>query len=132
MFKLKKKSSVTPRKAPIQKEEEQPAFAGFKLKKATTVKREWDDGGLEKVDLKHHEFEKQPQEETPEKGSSVLLSEGIPEDDGSGKKKKKKKKSEVAFNNQCFKHFPNFFYFITNSLFFSLNPIFNFGYSFSG
>ena len=62
MFKLKKKSSVTPRK-PIQKEEEQPAFAGFKLKKAETVKRQWDDGGLEKVDLKHHEFEKIPQEE---------------------------------------------------------------------
>merc|ERR1711936_794781 len=54
MFKLKKKSSVTPRK-PIQKEEEQPAFAGFKLKKAETVKRQWDDGGLENVNLKHHE-----------------------------------------------------------------------------
>ena len=61
-FKLKKKSSVTPRK-PIQKEEEQPAFAGMKLKKAQTVKRTWDDGGLEKVDLKHHEFEGEPQEE---------------------------------------------------------------------
>ena len=62
MFKLKKKSSVTPRK-PIQKEEEQPAFAGFKLKKAETVKRQWDDGGLENVNLKHHEFEKEPQNE---------------------------------------------------------------------
>merc|ERR1711936_511713 len=65
MFKLKKKSSVTPRK-PIQKEEEQPAFAGFKLKKAETVKRQWDDGGLENVNLKHHEFEKPPQDEQPE------------------------------------------------------------------
>ena len=62
MFKLKKKSSVTPRKQ-IQKEEEQPAFAGFKLKKAETVKRQWDDGGLENVNLKHHEFEKAPEEE---------------------------------------------------------------------
>ena len=35
----------------------------MKLKKAQTVKREWDDGGLEKVDLKHHEFEKPVQEE---------------------------------------------------------------------
>ena len=61
MFKMKKKSSVT--RKPIQKEEEQPAFAGFKLKKAETVKRQWDDGGMEKVDLKHHEFEKIPQEE---------------------------------------------------------------------
>lgn len=94
MFKLKKKSSVTPRKS-IQKEEEQPAFAGFKLKKAETVKRGWDDGGLQKVDLKHHEFEKQPQEESAEKSSEILLSEGVPED-GDGKKKKKKK---VAFHN---------------------------------
>lgn len=62
MFKLKKKSSVTPRKQ-LPVEEEQPAFAGMKLKKATTVKRQWDDAGLEKVDLKHHEFEGQPQEE---------------------------------------------------------------------
>lgn len=62
MFKLKKKSSVTPRKV-IQKEEEEPAFGGFKLKKAQTVKRQWDDGGLEKVDLKHHEFEKPPEDE---------------------------------------------------------------------
>merc|ERR1712107_258818 len=62
MFKLKKKSSVTPRKQ-LPKEEEQPAFAGMKLKKAQTVKRTWDDGGVEKVDLKHHEFEGEPQEE---------------------------------------------------------------------
>ena len=62
MFKLKKKTSAAPRKV-IPKEEEQPAFAGMKLKKSSTVKRDWDDGGLEKVDLKHHEFEKTPEEE---------------------------------------------------------------------
>ena len=62
MFKMKKKSSATPRKI-LPKEEEQPAFAGMKLKKAQTVKRQWDDGGLETVDLKHHEFEKIPQDE---------------------------------------------------------------------
>ena len=62
MFKLKKKSSVTPRKQLPAKEEE-PAFGGFKLKKAETVKRQWDDGGLENVNLKHHEFEKAPQDE---------------------------------------------------------------------
>lgn len=123
MFKLKKKSSVTPRKS-IQKEEEQPAFAGFKLKKAETVKRGWDDGGLEKVDLKHHEFEKQPQEESAEKTSGVVLSEGVPED-GDGKKKKKKK---VAFLNPlqgcptCKTHqFPiSILSPYTNSLFFTL------------
>ena len=42
-FKLKKKSSVGPRKQLPAKEEE-PAFGGFKLKKAETVKRQWDDG----------------------------------------------------------------------------------------
>jgi len=62
MFKLKKKSSVTPRKQ-IEKKEEEPAFGGFKLKKAETVKRSWDDGGLENVNLKHHEFEKEPENE---------------------------------------------------------------------
>ena len=63
MLKLKKKTRVTPRKQIPPPEEDQPAFAGMKLKKATTVKRQWDDGGLEKVDLKHHEFEGIPQEE---------------------------------------------------------------------
>ena len=62
MFKMKKKSSATPRKM-LPKEEEQPAFAGMKLKKAQTVKRQWDEAGLEMVDLKHHEFEKLPQDE---------------------------------------------------------------------
>ena len=62
-FKLKKKSSVGPRKQLPAKEEE-PAFGGFKLKKAETVKRQWDDGGLEGVNLKHHEFEKEPEVET--------------------------------------------------------------------
>ena len=62
MFKMKKKSSGTPRKM-LPKEEEQPAFAGMKLKKAQTVKRQWDEAGLEMVDLKHHEFEKLPQDE---------------------------------------------------------------------
>ena len=63
VFKLKKKSSVTPKRS-IPKEEEQPAFAGFKLKKAETIKRQFDEQKLETVDLKHHEFEKLPQEET--------------------------------------------------------------------
>lgn len=63
VFKLKKKSSVTPRKS-LPKEEEQPAFAGLKLKKAETVKRAFEETKLETVDLKHHEFEKVPQEET--------------------------------------------------------------------
>ena len=54
---------MTPRKS-LPKEEEQPAFAGMKLKKAETVKRAFEETKLETVDLKHHEFEKVPQEET--------------------------------------------------------------------
>ena len=63
VFKLKKKSSGPRRQLPLKQEEQQPAFAGMKLKKAETVKRTWEDKGLETVDLKHHEFEKEPLEE---------------------------------------------------------------------
>ena len=63
MFKLKKKSSVTPRKSLPPKEEEQPAIAGMKRKQAETIKRGFDETKMETVDLKHHEFEHLPQEE---------------------------------------------------------------------
>ena len=61
-FKLPKKkpSRQIPKEEP--KEEESP-FGKIKLKKAETVKRTWDDPGMETVDLKHHEFERAPQEE---------------------------------------------------------------------
>lgn len=39
---------------------EEPSFVGLKLKKAQTVKREIVEESLEKVALKHHEFEKVP------------------------------------------------------------------------
>ena len=56
----KKPSRQIPKEEP--KEEESP-FGKIKLKKAETVKRTWDDPGMESVDLKHHEFERAPQEE---------------------------------------------------------------------
>jgi len=63
LFKLpKKKASVKQLPKEEPKEEESP-FGKIKLKKAETVKRTWEDEGLEKVDLKHHEFERAPQEE---------------------------------------------------------------------
>ena len=63
MFKIRKKSS-TPRKVtPKKEEEDKPAFAGMKLKKAEQVKRTWEDEKLETVELKHHEFEEIPLEE---------------------------------------------------------------------
>lgn len=59
-FKLTKKktSRQIPKEEP--KEEENPF--GMKLKKTETVKRTWDDPSMEKVDLKHHEFERAPQD----------------------------------------------------------------------
>ena len=59
---MPKKKSVA-RKPVEKKEEEVPAFAGMKLKKSERVQRKWDDDKMETVDLKHHEFEKIPQEE---------------------------------------------------------------------
>jgi len=60
-FKLPKKkpSRQIPKEEP--KEEESP-FGKIKLKKSETVKRTWDDPSMETVDLKHHEFEKAPQD----------------------------------------------------------------------
>merc|ERR1712024_410370 len=71
-FKLPKKkvSRQIPKEEP--KEEESP-FGKIKLKKAETVKRTWEDQGMESVDLKHHEFEKAPQDVEPEGLSSVKL-----------------------------------------------------------
>ena len=62
IFKMPKKKAA-PRKV-IQKEEEQPAFAGMKLKKSERVQRKWDEPGLETVELKHHDFEIEPEEES--------------------------------------------------------------------
>ena len=54
------------------KSEEAPAFAAVKLKKSETVKREWDEGKMEVVELKSHEFEIQPDLESPEETSGVV------------------------------------------------------------
>merc|ERR1712032_150788 len=90
-FKLPKKkpSRQIPKEEP--KEEESP-FGKIKLKKAETVKRTWDDPGMETVDLKHHEFERAPQEEEPEGQTSVKLGNVIEDDDDKEEKTKKKKK----------------------------------------
>ena len=61
-FKMPKKSGA--RKPLEKKEEEVPAFAGMKLKKSERVQRKIDGPKMETVDLKHHEFEKLPLEES--------------------------------------------------------------------
>merc|ERR1712080_792424 len=80
MFKMPKKKSVA-RKPIEKKEEEAPSFAGMKLKKSERVQRKWDDDNLEKVELKHHEFEKVPQEEGPELTSESWVTDRAPDDD---------------------------------------------------
>ena len=89
-FKPRKKSSVAKKETP--KKEEPVAPFAIKLKKSSQVKRTWDDDKMETVDLKHHESEKLPQEETPEKGTKVNMSEPTPDKNAIDKDKKKKKK----------------------------------------
>lgn len=43
--------------------ETEPAFSKIQLKKASVVKRNIEEAEIEKVSLKHHEFERVPQEE---------------------------------------------------------------------
>jgi len=61
-FKLPKKKTSAPRPPPKEEEEEESPFGKIKLKKAERVKRTWDEPTMETVDLKHHEFERAPQE----------------------------------------------------------------------
>lgn len=109
MFKLKKKSSVTQRKTSTPKksveEEAPPPFAGMKLRKASQVKRTWDDDKLETVDLKHHEFEHLPQEDEPEKMTTVILSEPIQDEKELEDKEKKKKKKKKVRDDLYFRAF---------------------------
>jgi hypothetical protein len=72
------------------KEESESPFGGIKLKKAQTGKRELDEEDVEKITLKHHEFEQVPLEEEPEKETGVILSNPIMDD-----KKPKTKRPKV-------------------------------------
>ena len=49
-----------------------PSFAAVKLKKAETVKRDWDDRKIEAVELKSHAFETLPENEYPEGVTDVV------------------------------------------------------------
>ena len=58
---LPKKKILKDEKATQQKQEEGRLF-GLKLKKAEIIKRSWDEVGIEDIHLKHHEFERIPQD----------------------------------------------------------------------
>ena len=67
-FKLPKKKPSRQIPKEEKKEEEAP-FGKISLKKSQTVKRTWDEPSMETVDLKHHEFERAPQDvEVPQCG----------------------------------------------------------------
>ena len=74
-LKPKKKISVPRKETP--KEEEPAAPFAVKLRKSSQVKRSWEEDKLETVELKHHEFEKRPQEEIPEREGMVVATEAL-------------------------------------------------------
>ncbi len=61
----KKKTSTGRRPPQVEKKpvEEAAPFAEIKLRKSSTVKREWETQELEQVNLKHHKPEDQPLDE---------------------------------------------------------------------
>merc|ERR1712106_12832 len=99
--KLKKVSMEKPdsSKKP-EKIEQEPIFAK-KLKKTETVKIKLKETKLESVQLKHHEFEQNPQDNSNEQPSSIIVSEPLQytDDDGKNKdgkeKEKKQKKRQI-------------------------------------
>ena len=97
-FKLPKKKASRAIPAKEEPKEEEAPFGKIKLKKSERVQRTWDDGGLEQVDLKHHEFENTPQDVQPENRSTIKLGKvldcDIEEKEEKSKKKKKKSKKE--------------------------------------
>merc|ERR1712061_23051 len=81
----------------IKKEikEEEPVFAGMKLKKASVLKRRWTENELEVVELKAHDFEKIPELEMDELNTGTILTKKekkvpVPKVPKSGKKPKEK------------------------------------------
>merc|ERR1740128_1609995 len=85
---------------------EESPFGKIKLKKAETVKRTWEDQGMETVDLKHHEFERPPQDEEPEGQSSVTLGTPFDTGDTADKPAKKKKKKKAAAKEETSEESP--------------------------
>merc|ERR1712083_1116301 len=91
-FKLPKKKASRVIPAKEEPKEEEAPFGKIKLKKSERVQRTWDDGGLEQVDLKHHEFENTPQDVQPENRSTIKLGKVLDCDIEEKEEKSKKKK----------------------------------------
>ena len=75
--------------------EHQPAFSRIQLKKASTVKRVWDEPKPEVVQLKHHELEVPPQGEVEELATKVHMTKAIEETKASHTKTKRVKKTKI-------------------------------------
>ena len=59
--KMSMEEKIAAKKLKKENKEEEPVFAGMKLKKASVLKRQWTENELEVVELKAHDFEKIPE-----------------------------------------------------------------------
>ena len=88
----KRKPSV--RRLSQEAPKEEPAFVGMKLKKSKRVQRTWEDDKMESVELKHHEFEVQPEIEEDERTTGIILTDLIEKKVQEKEKEKKVKKKK--------------------------------------
>ena len=61
--KMSMEEKIAAKKLKKETKEEEPVFAGMKLKKSSVVKRTWEENSLEVIELKDHNFEKIPETE---------------------------------------------------------------------
>ena len=99
--KLKPRKSV-PEQRPVdeKQDDEKPAFAGLKLKKATRIQRQWDEPELETVELVKQKFESLPHSEEDEQKAEVVVT-NAQKLLKQAPKKKKKPKAKTAIENDA-------------------------------
>ena len=64
---------IAAQKATKKVEEEEPIFAGLKLRQAKPVQSEWKEDTLEMVNLKGHKFEQIPQVEMVKSSTKTII-----------------------------------------------------------
>jgi len=90
-------------------EEEKPAFLKISLRKGEIVKSTIEKSKIESIHLKHHEFERNPQDSERERVSNIRLGKHLHfyedrkfELDHPKKQRRKKKISQVTKENETF------------------------------
>jgi len=113
-----KEKTVSPRKGKLstvkmeplsEVEEEKPAFLKISLRKGEIVKSTIEKSKIESIHLKHHEFERNPQDSERERVSNIRLGKHLHfyedrklELDHPKKQRRKKKISQVTKENETF------------------------------